>query len=181
MRKWYTDIILDKGDWPILLEAIEAQIDLSEGLYIKLNQEMKKVLISYVNDVTDLTTVLDFHNVILKLKSPIMDKLSFTHNVTHINVVNTIYDEIIEDKEFSDEMIIMYNNILSNKLDNDDIDNNNNNNVNTNNLVSNKRKSLKRKYNDDANNKNNDLNTKTLYPIVRKSKKKYQHPNIFKL
>ena len=65
-----------------------------------------------------------------------MDKLSFTRNVTHLNIVNTIYDDIIEDKGFSDEMIRMYNNILSNKLDNDDIDNNNND-VNTNNLVSN--------------------------------------------
>ena len=80
-----------------------------------------------------------------------MDNLSFTQNVTHFNVVNTIYDEIIEDTEFSDEMIRMYNNILSNKLDNDDIDNINND-VHTNNLISNKRKSLNRKCNDDANN-----------------------------
>ena len=58
---------------------------------------MKKVCILYANDVTDLTTVLDFHNVVLKLKSPMMDKLSFTYNVTHFNVVNTLYDEIIED------------------------------------------------------------------------------------
>ena len=51
----YTDIISDKGNWPILLEAIEAQIALSEGLYIKLKSEMKKVFISYANDVTNLT------------------------------------------------------------------------------------------------------------------------------
>ena len=55
-----------------------------------------------------------------------MDHLSFTQNGTHFNVVNTIYDEIIEDTEFSDGIIRIYNNILSNKLDNDDIDNINN-------------------------------------------------------
>ena len=48
------------------------------------------------------------------------------------------YDDIIEDKVFSDEMIRIYNNILSNKLDNDNIDNNNND-VNTNHLVLNGR------------------------------------------
>ena len=134
---------------------------------------MKKVFISYANDVTDLTTVLDFHNVILKLKSAMMDRLSFTQNVTHFNVVNTTYDKIIEDTEFSDEMIRMYNNILFNKLDDDDIDNNNNNNdVNTNNLVSNLRKSMKIKYNDDPANENNDVNTKNVYPILRKSRKR---------
>ena len=132
---------------------------------------MKKGFISYANDKTDLTTVPDFHNIILKLKSPIMNKLSFTHNLTHVNVVNTIYDDIIEDKVFFDEMIRMYNNILSSKLDNDDIDNNNND-VNTNNIVSNKRKSLKRKYDDDVDNKNKELNTKKVHPDVRKSRKK---------
>ena len=34
VRKWYTDIISDKGNWSIFLEAIEAQITLSEGVYI---------------------------------------------------------------------------------------------------------------------------------------------------
>ena len=76
--KWYTDIVSDKSNWPILLEAIEEQIALSEGLYIKLKQEMKNNFISYANGKTDLTSVPDFHNVILKLKSPIMNKLSFT-------------------------------------------------------------------------------------------------------
>ena len=36
---------------------------------------MKKVFISYANDVTDLTTVLNFHNIIQTLKSPMMDNL----------------------------------------------------------------------------------------------------------
>ena len=132
---------------------------------------MLKVFISYTNDVTDLTTVLDFHNVILNLKLPMMDNLSFIHNIKHFSVVNTIYDEISEDKAFSDEMIRMYNNIMFNKLDDDDIDNNNND-VNTNNLVSNLRKSMKIKCNDDPANKNNDKNTKNVYPILRKSRKR---------
>ena len=68
VKKWYTDIIADKGNWPILLEAIETQIALSENLYIQLKSEMKKVFISYANDVIDLTIVLNFQNVILKLK-----------------------------------------------------------------------------------------------------------------
>ena len=62
---------------------------------------MKKVFTSYANDVTALTTVLDFHNEILNLKLPMMDNLSFIQNVKHFNVVNTIYDKINGDKEFS--------------------------------------------------------------------------------
>ena len=63
MREWYTDIIRDKIIWPIILEAIEAQINISDEFYIKLKPEMKTVFTSYANDVTDLTTVLDFYNV----------------------------------------------------------------------------------------------------------------------
>ena len=62
---------------------------------------MKKVFTSYANDVTALTTVLDFHNEILNLNFPMMDNLSFIQNVKHFNVVNTIYDKINGDKEFS--------------------------------------------------------------------------------
>ena len=36
VKQWYTDIISDKGNWPIVLEAIEVQINLSDELYIKL-------------------------------------------------------------------------------------------------------------------------------------------------
>ena len=74
--QWYVDITSDKRNWPILLEHIEVQIALSEDLYNKLKPEMKKVFISYANDVTNLKTVLDFHNVFLKLKSPMMDELT---------------------------------------------------------------------------------------------------------
>ena len=169
-RQLYTDIISDKMNWPIVLESIETQINVSDDLYIKLKPEMKKLFISYANDVTDLITVLDFHNVIQNLKSPMIDNLSCIQSLKHFNVSNTIFDEISAETEFSKEMIRMYNNIMSNKLDNDDIDNNNND-VNTNNLVSNIRKSRKRKCNDDTDNKNNNENTKNHYPIIRKSRK----------
>ena len=63
MRELYTDIIRDKIIWPIILEAIEAQMNVSDKFYIKLKSEMKKVFTSYANNVTDLTIVLDFYNV----------------------------------------------------------------------------------------------------------------------
>ena len=66
-----------KTNWPIILEAIEAQINVLDDFYIKLKPEMKKLFISYANDVTDLTTVLDFYNAFQNLKSPMMDKLSY--------------------------------------------------------------------------------------------------------
>ena len=126
MKQWYTNIISDKANWPIVLEAIEAQINVSDDLYIKLKPEMKKLFISYANDVTDLITVLDFNNVIQNLKSPTMDNLSCIQSLKHCIVVNTVYDKISVESEFSKEMSRMYNNIMSNKLDNDDIDINNN-------------------------------------------------------
>ena len=41
MREWYSSIVSDKGNWPILLDAIEQQIDLLDSLHIKLKEEMK--------------------------------------------------------------------------------------------------------------------------------------------
>ena len=64
VKEWYKNIIEDKVNHPIVIEAIEAQMDLSDEFYIKLKSEMKKVFTSYANDVTDLTTALDFYNVI---------------------------------------------------------------------------------------------------------------------
>ena len=55
-----------------------------------------------------------------------MDKLSCIKGLKDFNIVDTIFDEIIAESEFSTEMIRIYNDILSNKLDNDDIDINNN-------------------------------------------------------
>ena len=45
MKQWYTDIILDKVNWAIVLDAIEEQINVSDDLYIKLKPEMKKEFI----------------------------------------------------------------------------------------------------------------------------------------
>ena len=55
-----------------------------------------------------------------------VDKLSCIKGPKDVNVVDTIFDEISAESKFYTEMIRMYNNILSNKLDNDDIDNKNN-------------------------------------------------------
>ena len=41
---------------------------------------MKNELILYANGKKDLRQLKDFHNVILKLKSPIMKKLSLSHD-----------------------------------------------------------------------------------------------------
>ena len=94
VKQWYTDIILDKVNWSIVLEAIESQIIELDDLYIKLKPEMKKVFISYANDATDLTTVLDFYIVFQNLKSPMMDNLSCIKSFKRFNIVNTIFDEI---------------------------------------------------------------------------------------
>ena len=146
VKEWYTDIIKDKINWPIVLEAIEAQINISDEFYIKLKPEMKKIFTLYENDVTYLTIVLDFYNVFQNLKTPMMDKLSCIKGLKDFNIVDTIFDEIIAESEFSIEMIRIYNNILSNNMDNDDIDINNNN-LNIINLNQDTRKSRKRKYN----------------------------------
>ena len=44
VKKWYTDINSDKGNWPILLDTIETQMSLTENLFIKLKPEIKKSL-----------------------------------------------------------------------------------------------------------------------------------------
>ena len=107
---------------------------------------MKKVFTSYANNVTDLTTLLDFYNVFQNLKSPMMDKLPFIKELKDFNIVDTIFCYIIAESEFSTEMIRIYNNILSNMLDNDDIDINNNK-LNTINRNEGTRRSRERKFN----------------------------------
>ena len=144
VRELYTDIIKDKINWQIILEAIDAQINISDEFYIKLKPEMKIVFTSYVNDVIDLTAVLDFYNVFKNLKSPMIDKLPFIKELKNVNIIDTVFCYIIAESEFSTEMIRIYNNILSNKLDNDDIDINNNK-LNIINLNQDTRRSRKRK------------------------------------
>ena len=59
VKQQETNIIEDKVNHPIFLEAIEAQMNLSDEFYIQLKSGMKKDFTSYANDVKDLTTVLD--------------------------------------------------------------------------------------------------------------------------
>ena len=61
---------------------------------------MKNALISYTNGQKYLKLLKDFHNVNLKLKSPIMKKLSLSHDPSHLKVFNTLYHDIIKEKVF---------------------------------------------------------------------------------
>ena len=87
---------------------------------------MKKVFTLYVTDVKNLTTVMDFSNVIYNLKLPMMDELPFINDNNDFNIVNTLFDNIVAETEFYTKIIKIYKHILANKLDNDDIDINNN-------------------------------------------------------
>ena len=64
-------------------------MDLSDDFYIKLKSEIKNLFTLYANDVKDLTTELDFYNVIQNLKTLMMDKLPFINDLKDFNVVNT--------------------------------------------------------------------------------------------
>ena len=168
VKEWYKNIIEDKVNHPIVIEAIEAQMDLSDEFYIKLKSEMKKVFTSYANDAKDLTIVLDFFNVIHNLILPIIDELPFINYNKVINIY-TLFDDIIAETEFSTKMIRIYNNILANKLDNDDIDINNNK-LNINNLNQCTWKSRKRKYN----NKVSDISNIQETSIINSSSKQFK-------
>ena len=50
-----------------------------------------------------------------------VEALPFINDKTGFNVGNTLFDDIVEETEFSTEMIRIYNNILVNKLDNDQL------------------------------------------------------------
>ena len=77
MKEWYIRIVSNEGNWPILLDAIEQQMKLSDNLHIKLKEVMKNELISYVNGKKYLKQLKDVHNVILQLKPSIMKKIIF--------------------------------------------------------------------------------------------------------
>jgi len=57
VKEWYMRIVSDVGNWPILLDAIEQQMKLSDNLHIKLKEEMNNELISYINGKNRLETV----------------------------------------------------------------------------------------------------------------------------
>ena len=138
---------------------------------------MKKVFTSYANDVKDLTSVLDFFNVIYKLKFPMIEDLPFINDKKDFNVVNTLLDDIVEEIEFSTEMINIYNNILANKLDNDQLidrkkcDDIDIKKLNTNNLTQRTRESRKRKYNNKESDFSNIQRTSTIKSSFKKSQK----------
>ena len=147
VKEWYIRIVKDAGNWKILIDAIKQQMKLSDNLNIKLKETMKNELISYANDKKDLRQLKDVHNVIQSLKVPIIEKLSLSHNPSHLKIIKSLYHDIIKEKVFLEELSRIYNNILSNKFDNDNIDNNSNE-GNTNHHIDIGRKSLKRKCND---------------------------------
>ena len=100
VKEWYIRIVSDVGNWPILLDAIEQHMELSDNLHIKLKEEMKNELISYVNGKKYLKKLKDFHNIILQLKPPIMKKLSLSHDPSHLKVIKTLYHDIIKERVF---------------------------------------------------------------------------------
>ena len=90
-------------------------------MYIELKIKMKDIFITFSNEVKDLTFVLDFFNLIHTLKHPMMAKLAIIKTLKDNNNVDIVNDEIVPDKDFSNEMIRSYNIILANKLDNDNL------------------------------------------------------------
>ena len=100
VKEWYMRIVSDVSNWPILLDAIEQQMKLSDNLHIKLKEEMKNELISYANGKKDFRQLKDVHNVILLLKPPIMKKLSLSHDPSYLKVIKTLYHDIIKEKVF---------------------------------------------------------------------------------
>ena len=147
VKEWYVKIVKDVDNWRIIIDAIEQQMELSDNLNIKLKETMKNELISYANDKKDLRQLKDVHNVIQSVKVPIIEKLSLSHNPSHLKIIKSLYHDIIKEKVFLEELSRIYNNILSNKFDNDNIDNNSNE-GNTNHHIDIVRKTLKRKCND---------------------------------
>ena len=121
VKEWYTKIVNDIANHPIILEAIEDQIEVSDEMYIELKIKIKEIFITFSNEVKDLIFVLDFFNLIHTLKHPMMAKLAIIKTLKDNNNVDIVNDEIVPDKDFSNEMIRSYNIILANKLDNDNL------------------------------------------------------------
>ena len=86
-------------------------------------------------------------------------------------MVNTLFDDIVEEIEFSTEMIRIYKNIIANKLDNDQLidlkkcDDIDINKLNTNNFTQSTKESRKRKFN----NKKSDISNIQQTYIIKSS------------
>ena len=96
------------------------------------------------------------------------------NDIKDFNIVNTLYDDIVAETEFSTEMIIIYNNILANKLDNDDIDINNNK-LSTNDLTWSTRESRKRNCNNKESDISNIQETSIIESLSKTIKKNNQN------
>ena len=59
VKEWYTKIANDTADHPIILEAIEDQIEVSDEMYIELKIKIKECFITFSNEVKYMTSVLD--------------------------------------------------------------------------------------------------------------------------
>ena len=73
-------MINDTANHPIIVKAIEDQIEVSDEICIELKIEMKEFVITFDNEVKDLTYVLDFFIVMHTLKHPMMDKLAIINH-----------------------------------------------------------------------------------------------------
>ena len=82
VKEWYMRIVSDVGNWPILIDAIEQQMKLSDNLHIKFKEAMTNELISYNNGKKNLRQLKDVHNVILLLKQPIIKIIFITRSFT---------------------------------------------------------------------------------------------------
>ena len=77
VKEWYIIIVSDEGNWPILLDAIEQQMELSDSLHIKLKEEMKNELISYANGKKRLETIKGFSQCNSTVKASNYEKVIF--------------------------------------------------------------------------------------------------------
>ena len=100
VKEWYMRIVSDVSNWPILIDAIEQQMKLSDNLNIKLKEAMKNELLSYANGKKELRQLKDVHNVILLLKPPIMNNIYLSHDPSHLKVIKTLYHDIIKENCF---------------------------------------------------------------------------------
>ena len=60
VKELYYKIVNDTANHPIILEAIEDQIEVLDEKYIELKIEIKEIVIKFANKIKDLTSILDF-------------------------------------------------------------------------------------------------------------------------
>ena len=60
VKELYYKIVNDTANYPIILEAIEDQIEVLDEKYIELKIEIKEIVIKFSNKIKDLISILDF-------------------------------------------------------------------------------------------------------------------------